>query len=101
LTPRISYSYVDKQWQQIFENVPTGINAGAGKDANGNALPYPYYSIPAYGTVDLALVYRHKEWTAEAYVKNAADLYYLAGLSGANGYYGQPRTIGVRLSRTF
>jgi len=101
LTPKVSYAYVDKQWQQIFENVPTGTNVGGGKDANGNYLPYPFYGIPAYSLVDISMVYKHKEWTVEAYAKNVANLYYLSGLSGNNGYYGAPRTIGVRFNRTF
>jgi iron complex outermembrane receptor protein len=101
LTPRISYSYTGKQWASIFQKIPTGINPNAGLDRNGNALPYPNYALPARGLVDLSLTYHTKEWTVEVFGKNVGNTYYLAGIAGNNGYYGDPRTWGIRLNRGF
>jgi iron complex outermembrane receptor protein len=101
LTPRVSYAYTDSQYATIFQKIPTGINANAGKDGNGNSLPYPNYLIPSHGLVDLALTYKFDLWTAEVYGKNVTNLYYLSGINGNNGFYGDPATYGVRVARSF
>ncbi len=101
LTPRISYSYTGSQYGTIFQKIPTGINANAGKDGNGNTLPYPNYLIPSRGLVDLALTYKLNLWTAEVYGKNVTNLHYLSGINGNNGFYGDPQTYGIRIARSF
>jgi iron complex outermembrane receptor protein len=101
LTPRVNVAYTGKQWASIFQNIPTGINPNAGLDKNGNPLPYPYNGLPAHTLVDLSLAYHSKEWTVEVFGKNVANVYYLAGIAGNNGLYGDPRTWGLRLNRTF
>jgi iron complex outermembrane receptor protein len=101
LTPRVGVSYTGQQWASIFQKIPTGINPNAGLDKNGNPLPYPNNSIPAHTLVDLSLGYHAKEWTIEVFGKNVTNLYYLAGIAGNNGFYGDPATWGIRLNRTF
>jgi hypothetical protein len=33
--------------------------------------------------------------------ENVGNAYYLAGIAGNNGYYGDPRTYGIRVNRSF
>jgi iron complex outermembrane receptor protein len=101
LSPRISYSYIGSQYATIFQKIPTGVNANAGLDGNGNPIPYPNNLIPSHSLVDLALTYKTGDWTAEVYAKNVANTLYLSGINGNTGFYGDPRTYGVRLARTF
>ena len=81
LIPRISYSYIDKQYGSLFE--------------------IPFYELPSISLVNLSLTYKTGHWNAESYVTNLTNKLYLAGTQGNQIYYGPPRQYGVRVSRSF
>jgi len=82
LDPRVTYSYVDRQYTSVFQS--------------------PYTLVPSRGLLGANLDYVTGPWTAELYGTNLANKVYLSGTdAGANVYYGAPRQLGVRVMRTF
>jgi iron complex outermembrane receptor protein len=81
LTPRLAYSYIEKQYGSLFE--------------------IPFYAIPSISLVNANLIFKAGHWTAEAYGTNLANRLYLAGTQGNDVYYGPPRQYGIRVARSF
>jgi iron complex outermembrane receptor protein len=82
LTPRLDTAYIGEQTVSVFENPTLDI-------------------IPSRQIWNLQLVYEHDQWRAVAYATNLTDKVYVSGLSNDNVFYGAPRQVGVRISRSF
>jgi iron complex outermembrane receptor protein len=86
LTPRLNYSYVGGQYDNLLYNPVTD---------------YLHSRGLASGLLTLALPQR---WTVEAYGNNLANKVYVSGAtnqSGNNEFFGPPRTYGIRLRKEF
>ena len=82
LRPRVSYSYIDKQYASLFQ-----------ADS--------FYLVPTREVWDAAVAYEADSWLAEVYVRNFTDETYVSGYSGSDQYYGAPRQVGLRFNRRF
>ena len=76
LTPRLNYSHVGQQYASIFQNTD-------------------YYQLQSRNLIDAFLDYNYKNWDFQAFGRNLTNDVYLAGISGSNGFYGDPRTYGI------
>lgn len=83
ITPRIDVSYVD--------------------DSNGALIEHPATFLPSRTLVNAALRFDLQTWYAEAWVTNAGDKRYVAGIQdiGNIWYPGAPRQYGVRFGVDF
>jgi len=92
LTPRVNYSYTGKQWASIFQNTN-------------------YYLLGARKLLDLYLTWGYGSWNLQLYAHNATNETYIAGMgaaptstgggAGADAFWGDPRTWGLSVSKTF
>jgi iron complex outermembrane receptor protein len=82
LSPRLDTAYVGRQSVSVFEDPARDI-------------------IPSRQIWNLQLVYEHAQWRATAYATNLTDKVYVSGLSNDNVFYGAPRQVGVRVTRSF
>jgi len=87
-TPRVSFSHVDEQ----------DVNLIRRED---------FWQIPKRDLTNVSLTYAQGDWTAQAFVNNAADKTYIAAIGTGGGLtndtvvYGTPRTYGIRFRRNF
>ena len=81
LTPKVTYSYVSKQYVSLFQ--------------------IGYNEIPAHTLVGATLTYEAGPWQSELYVQNLTNEVYLVGNGGNSVFYGAPRQYGIRVKRDF
>jgi len=72
LTPRIDYSYTGTQYASIFQNTD-------------------FYLLSARSLLDVYLSYDYKTWQIQAFMRNATNQTYIAGIGGATGTAGAAR----------
>jgi iron complex outermembrane receptor protein len=91
LTPRIDYSYTGTQYASIFQNTD-------------------FYLLSARSLLDVYLSYDYKSWQIQAFMRNATNQTYIAGIGGATGtagssgtdaFWGDPRTYGISVKTRF
>jgi iron complex outermembrane receptor protein len=83
VVPRVNYSYVDNQYASIFQNTS-------------------FYLLKAHSLVDASVSFNTSLWTVQVWAKNLANTLYLAGITSSNfGEWGDPRTFGISVRRTF
>jgi len=81
LTPRVTYSYVGKEYASLFQ--------------------IPFYEEPAHGLVNAYLDWSAGPWLLTAYATNLANKLYVTSITATSEYFGNPRQIGLQLSRSF
>lgn len=81
LTPRIDVSQTGSQWTEIFH--------------------HPIGFLPGRTLVNAKLSLVTSNWTVEAYSTNLFGEVYPAGRAGTAWFYGAPRQVGLRVSRSF
>lgn len=92
LTPRVNYSYTGKQWASIFQNTD-------------------YFLLGPRKLLDLYLTWGYRTWNFQLYMHNVTNETYIAGMgaaptstgggAGADAFWGDPRTWGVSIQKTF
>jgi iron complex outermembrane recepter protein len=91
LTPRVDYSYTGKQYASIFQNTD-------------------FYLLGARSLLGLYLSYDYRSWQIQAFMHNVTNEVYIAGIGGATGtagssgadaFYGDPRTFGISIKTKF
>jgi iron complex outermembrane receptor protein len=91
LTPRVDYSYTGTQYASIFQNTD-------------------FYLLSARSLLDVYLSYDYRTWQIQAFMRNATNETYIAGIGGATGtagssgtdaFWGDPRTYGVSVRTRF
>jgi iron complex outermembrane receptor protein len=88
LRPRVSYSYVSKQFADLAQTTPSGAEIA-------------YYMLQARSLLNFSLTLTTGPWDVQAFVNNLGDKTYISSTNGNNIYYGAPRQMGVRFNRTF
>jgi outer membrane receptor protein involved in Fe transport len=86
LTPRVSLNHSDETVTNILQ------------------LPGDtYYNTEERDIVNVSLTYAKDDWSVQAFVNNVTDELFIEGLGGDAGFvvYGDPRTAGVRISKSF
>jgi iron complex outermembrane receptor protein len=83
LTPRVNVSYVGPQWTSVSYSPVTDYLPG-------------YTLVSALLTLELP-----SAWQVQAYSDNLFDKVYIAGQGANDDYYGQPRTFGIRVHKSF
>jgi iron complex outermembrane receptor protein len=86
LTPRIDYAFIGSQWPSIFQN-----------PLAPNFVP----RIGARNLVNLQLSYLHQSWDFAVYATNLFDLHYIAAQNVGLRYAGEPRQVGIRVTKDF
>ncbi len=81
LQPRVTYSYISKSYASLFD-----IN---------------YYELPAHSLVNAYVDWIAGPWTATLFATNVANTLYLTNQGGFGTYYGNPRQLGLTVTRTF
>jgi iron complex outermembrane receptor protein len=82
LTPRINYSYIGEQWTTLIQAPLTD-------------------RLSSFGLWNTSLTYVNGDWRVEAYGMNIANKTYVAGQLNNNEFFGNPRQVGMRISRSF
>lgn len=82
LAPRLDYSYVGSQYASIFQNTD-------------------YYLLQSRRLLAAFLDLDYGRWDVQLFGRNLTNEVYLAGISGTNGYQGDPRTYGISLTVKF
>lgn len=81
LTPRIDVSQTGSQWTDIFH--------------------HPIAFLPGRTLVNAKLTLVASDWTIDAYATNLFSEIYPSGRAGTAWFYGAPRQVGLRVSRSF
>jgi iron complex outermembrane receptor protein len=81
LEPRVTYSYVGKEYASLFQ--------------------IPFYEEPAHGLVDVYLDWTVGPYTLTAYATNLANRLYVTSVTASSEYYGAPRQLGLQVNKTF
>jgi iron complex outermembrane receptor protein len=82
ITPRMDYNYTSTQYATVFDNP---------------ALD----KLDVRHIVNLNLSYTRGPWATTAYVTNLTNQTYVVGESGDNEFFGNPRQVGIRVSRSY
>lgn len=85
LRPRVAFSHSDSSFASLFQS-----------DS--------FYRIEERELVNVSLAYEAAEWELQAFCNNCSDEVFIAGVGDVNGYrvvYGDPRSVGVRFSKSF
>jgi iron complex outermembrane recepter protein len=86
LTPRVSLNHSDETVTDILQ------------------LPGDtYYNTEKRDIVNVSLTYEKDDWSVQAFVNNVTDELFIEGVAGDAVFvvYGDPRTAGVRIGRSF